>query len=135
MKEKLLLTITSLLSLLLLSIHVTDDIVRGYDRWGFDKLSFVAILVVWLIGTLLVPDRRSGGIIMLLGGFLAGAMPAIHMRGTGAFVKTPGAFFFVWTLFALGALGTMTFILAIRALGRGMGQEQDRRSLAAVPME
>ncbi len=118
-KQKAILTATSLLSILLLSIHVTDDIVRGFDKWGFEKLSFVLILVVWLYGTLLLAERRSGHIIMLLGGLLAALMPAIHMRGTGAFVKSSGAFFFIWTLFALGAAGTLSVILAARGLRRG----------------
>lgn len=119
MKQNGMLTLTSLLSIILLSIHVTDDIVRGYDKWGFEKLSFVLILVVWLCGTLLLAERRAGQVIMLLGGLLAGLMPAIHMRGTGAFVKSSGAFFFIWTLFALGAAGTLSVILSVRALRSG----------------
>ena len=115
-KPKVLLIVTSLLSILLASIHVTDDIVRGYEKWGFEKLSFVLILVVWLSGTLLLAERRSGHVIMLLGGLLAAVMPAAHMRGTGAFVKSSGAFFFIWTLFALGATGTLSVILAARGL-------------------
>lgn len=118
MKHNVLLIVMSLLSILLLSIHVTDDIVRGFDKWGFEKLSFVLILVVWLYGTLLLAERRSGHVIMLLGGLLAALMPAIHMRGTGAFVKSSGAFFFIWTLFALGATGTLSVILAARGLRR-----------------
>jgi hypothetical protein len=116
MKPNGLLTATSLLSILLLSIHVTEDIVRGYDPWGYDKLSFVVILVVWLCGTLLLAERRLGQVIMLLGGLLSALMPAIHMRGSGAFVKSSGALFFIWTLFALGTLGSMTVILAARRL-------------------
>lgn len=119
MKHKAILTATSLLSILFVSIHVSDDIVRGYDKWGYDKLSFVLILVVWLYGTLLLAERRAGNVIMLLGGLLAAIMPAVHMRGTGAFVKSSGAFFFIWTLFALGATGTLTAILAARGLRRG----------------
>ena len=115
-KHNVLLTVTSLLSILLVSIHVTDDIVRGYDQWSFEKLSFVLILVVWLYGTLVLAERRSGHVIMLLGGLLAALMPAIHMRGTGAFVKSSGAFFFIWTLFAVGATGALSVILAARAL-------------------
>src|SRR5687768_4980031 len=119
MKRNGILTVTSLLSILLLSIHVTDDIVRGFDKWGFEKLSFVLILVVWLYGTLLLAERRAGHVIMLLGGLLAALMPAIHMRGTGAFVKSSGAFFFIWTLFAVGTTGVLSVILAARALRRG----------------
>ena len=116
MKPNAILTVTSLLSSLLLSIHLTDDIIRGYEKWGFEKLIFLLILVVLLSGTLLLAERRSGKVIMLLGGLLAALIPAIHMRGTGAFVKSDGAFFFIWTLFALGASGSLTVILAARGL-------------------
>jgi hypothetical protein len=118
-RQNALLTVTSLLSLLLVSIHVTDDIVRGYEKWGFEKLSFVLILVVWLYGTLVLSERRLGRVIMLLGGLLAAIMPAAHMRGTGAFVKSNGAFFFIWILFAAGATGVLSAILAARGLWRG----------------
>ena len=30
--------------------------------------------------------------------------------------KSSGGFFFVWTLIALGAIGTFTFMLSVRAL-------------------
>jgi hypothetical protein len=117
-KHATILTTTSLLSILFASIHVTDDIIRGYEKWGFEKLSFVLILVVWLCGTLLLAERRLGHVIMLLGGLLAAVMPAAHMRGTDAFVKSSGAFFFIWILFALGATGTLSVILAARGLRR-----------------
>jgi hypothetical protein len=116
LKPNALLTVTSLLSILLASIHVSDDIVRGFEKWGFEKLSFVLILVVWLYGTLMLAERRSGKAIMILGGLLALVMPVAHMRGTGAFVKSDGAFFFLWTLFALGATGTLSVILSVRGL-------------------
>lgn len=112
------LTITSLLSILLASIHVSDDIVRGYDKWGFEKLSFVLILTVWLCGALLLAGRRSGYVITLLGGLLALLMLVAHMRGTGSFVKSSGAFFFIWTLFALGTTGTLSVILSVLGLRR-----------------
>ncbi|HEX7154091.1 MAG TPA: hypothetical protein VF618_21570 [Thermoanaerobaculia bacterium] len=134
LKHNHLLIVMSLLSIVLLSLHVTDDIVRGYDRWGYDKLSFVLIMVVWLYGTLLLADRRAGQIIMLLGGFLAAAMPAIHMRGTGAFVKSSGAFFFVWTLFAVGTSGALAVILAVRALRSRASVEGDG-TMTASPNE
>ncbi len=118
-KHNPLLTVTSLLAILFLSIHVTDDIIRGYEKWGFEKLSFLLILVVWLYGTLVLSERRAGRVIMILGGLLAALIPAVHMRGTGSFVKSSGAFFFIWTLFALGATGALTVILAARGLRRG----------------
>ena len=117
--NRVVLLVMSLLSIVFVSIHVADDVARGYDKWSFEKLSFLAILVVWLYGTLVLHERRSGRIIMILGGLLAGIMPVAHMRGTGAFVKSSGAFFFVWTLFAVGASGIFSAILAAQALRRG----------------
>src|SRR6185295_2995318 len=116
MKQNILLTVTSLLSTLLLSIHVTDDIVRGVDVWGRQSLIGVLILVVLLYGTLVLGERRSGRIIMLLGGLMAAGMPVIHARVN---MTKIGPFLFIWTLFALGATGTLTVILAARALRRG----------------
>jgi hypothetical protein len=117
-KHHRLLTVTSLLSILLLSIHVTDDIVRGVDKWGPPSLIGVLILVVLLYGTLVLAERRSGLAIMLLAGLFAAAMPVIHWRVN---MTKPSPFRFIWTLFALGAIGTLTVILAARAL-RGSGR-------------
>ena len=116
MKNSALLIVMSLLSTVLLSIHVTQDIVRGVDQWGRQSLIGVLILVVLLYGTLLLSERRSGLIIMLLGGVLAAAMPVIHWRVN---LARPGSFLFIWMLFALGATGTMTVILAVRGLFAG----------------
>jgi len=57
MKHNVLLAIMSLLSILLFSIHVTHDIVRGMDSWGFRNLFGVLILAVWLYGTLVLADE------------------------------------------------------------------------------
>ena len=75
-----LLKITSLLSLLLLTLHVTDDIVRGISKAESSNIA-LAVLVLLLYGTLVLAERRSGHIIMLLVGLLAAAMPVMHMRG------------------------------------------------------
>jgi hypothetical protein len=119
MKRNVMLVATSLLSILLLSIHVTDDIIRGKSGGGLENLLGILILVVLLCGTLLLAERRSGLIIMLLGGIFAAGMPILHMRGPGVggeFAKTPGAFLFIWTLYALGVTGTFAFILSVREL-------------------
>jgi hypothetical protein len=112
-KHNALLTVTSLLSILLLSIHVTLDIVRGVDKWGPPSLVAVLILVVLLYGTLVLAERRSGLVIMLLGGLFAAAMPVIHWRVN---MTKPNTFLFIWILFALGATGTLSVILAARGL-------------------
>ena len=116
MKHNVLLTITSLLSILLLTLHITDDIVRGISK-AEPSNTALFVLVVFLYGTLVLAERRSGHVIMLLVGLFAAGMPVIHMRGAhyGEIAKSAGGFFFVWTLWALGGVGGLTAILA--ALG------------------
>ena len=117
MKHNTLLAIASLFSILLLTLHITDDIVRGISKAESSNIALL-VLVVLLYGTLVLRERRSGHVIMLLVGSLAAAMPVMHMRGAhyGEIAKSPGGFFFVWTLWALGGLGGFTFILAARGL-------------------
>jgi hypothetical protein len=115
-KPKVMLTVTSLLSILLLSLHIAEDIVLGFSGGGLENLIGIAILVVYLCGTLLLSDRRSGWVIVLLGSIVAAGMPVIHMMGAGVGVKrSAGAFFFVWTLYALGVTGVFGIILSARA--------------------
>ncbi len=107
MKHNVMLTITSLLSILFMTFHLTDDIIRGMASGGVSNLFGVLILVVWLYGTLVLAERRSGYVIILLGSLLGLVVPVIYMMGKGVGVggniaKSNGAFFFVWTLIALG---------------------------------
>jgi hypothetical protein len=118
-KDKVTLTVTSLLSILLILSHLTDDIIRGIEPGGLSNLVGGGLLVVWLFGTLVLGERRSGYAIMLLGGLLAAVVPYLHLRGAGVggeLAKTSGAFFFVWTLLALGVTGPFSVILSVRGL-------------------
>src|SRR5437588_7384420 len=117
MKHNTMLTVASLLSLLFLTLHITDDIVRGISNAESSNTALI-VLVVLLYGTLVLAERRSGHVIMLLVGLLAAAMPVMHMRGAhyGEIARSSGGFFFVWTLWALGGLGGLTFILSARGL-------------------
>ena len=119
MKENAILVVTSLLSLLLLTLHITDDIVRGISKAESSNTALI-VFVVFLYGTLVLAERRAGHIIMLLVGLFAAGMPIIHMRGAHypEIAKSAGGFFFVWTLWALGGLGGLTFILSARGLWR-----------------
>jgi hypothetical protein len=117
MKPTVLLPMASLLSIVLLTLHITDDIVRGISKAESSNTALI-VLVVLLYGTLVLAERRSGHIIMLLVGLLAAAMPVLHMRGVHYpdIATSPGGFFFVWTLWALGGVGGLTVVLAARAL-------------------
>jgi hypothetical protein len=124
------LRITALLSLLLLTLHVTDDIVRGISKAESSNTALV-VLVILLYGTLVLAERRWGHVIMFIVGLFAFAMPVMHMRGAHypQIAASAGGFFFVWTLWALGALGGVTMILSVRGLwsrrrgGTGSGLE------------
>src|SRR5258708_19413900 len=118
MKHNTMLTVASLLSILFLTLHITDDIVRGISKAESSNTALL-ILAVFLYGTLVLPERRWGHVIILLIGLIAAAMPVIHMRGAhyGEIAKSPGGFFFVWILWALGGLGGFTLVPS--APGRG----------------
>jgi hypothetical protein len=116
MKPSVMLVVTSLLSIVLLSLHIAEDIVLGFSAGGLTNLLGIAILVVYLCGALLLSGRRTGLVIVLIGAIIAAGMPVIHMSGAGVGVKrSAGAFFFIWTLYALGVSGTFGIILSVRA--------------------
>jgi hypothetical protein len=121
-KHNVMLTIASLLTVLFLTFHLTDDIVRGMEPGGLSNLiGGVLISVVWLYGTLVLAERRSGYVIILLGSLLGLGVPVIHFMGKGVGVgsriaTSSGAFFFVWTLIALGVTALFSVILSARGL-------------------
>jgi len=122
MKHSVMLTVSSLLLVLFLTFHLADDIVRGFEPGGLANLIVVVpFSVVWLYGTLVLAERRSGYIIMLLLSLFSLVVPYVHMKGKGVGVAsrlagTSGHFFFVWTLLAIGVLGLFSAILSVRGL-------------------
>ena len=122
MNPNRMLTIASLLLVLLSLAHLAQDIVYGYEPGTVNNLVIVPIAVVWLYGTLMLAERRSGYIIILLGSLLSVLVPVVHMRGAkGVGVASrlaghQGHFFFVWTLLATGVLGAFAVILSVRGL-------------------
>jgi hypothetical protein len=113
-----LLSVTSILSVLLLALHISQDIIFGFDRAGLNHLVGVAILLVVVCGAVLLRERVVGKVIMLLGGVMAAGMLPLHMRNglRPEFLQKSGALVFIWTLYLLGVNGTFSAILAIRAL-------------------
>ena len=83
MDQRVMLAVTSLLSILFLTFHLADDIVRGFEPGRIATLTGVVILVVWLYATLVLVGRRSGYVILLLLSILGSVVPVIHMRGAG----------------------------------------------------
>jgi hypothetical protein len=118
MKENVLLTIASLLTILFGTFHLADDVARGMSPGGFLNLVGIVICVILLYATLMLAGRRSGYVIILLESLLFMGIPVIHMRGRGIGFGTTrsGGFFFAWTLLALGVTALFSFILSVRGL-------------------
>jgi uncharacterized membrane protein YgcG len=135
MKRDTMLTIASILSILFITLHTTDDIVRGMEPGRLFDLIVVPILAVWLYGTLVLAGRRSGYVIILLGSLLGLLVPVIHMKGTGvggALAKSSGAFFFIWTLIALGVTALFSVILSACGLWETLPLRTDMQNKQAA---
>jgi hypothetical protein len=119
-KQTDLLSLTSVASALLLALHISQDIVFGFDSAGLNHLVGVAILLVIVCGALLLRERVVGKVIMLLGGVMAAGMLPLHMRHglRPEFLEKSGATLFIWTLYVLGVLGAFSVILSVQALRR-----------------
>jgi hypothetical protein len=130
-------TITSLVTILLVTLHVAGDIVRGMAPGNLTSLGLLSVIVVlWLYGTLLLPGRRGGSIILLLGSLFGLVVPILHMKGAGVdagAAPTDGEFFFIWILLALGASSGFLLVLAVRSLwgSRRTGPVSHQRDGAA----
>ena len=118
MKRIELLSVTSIVSVLLLALHISQDIVFGFDRAGLNHLLGVAILLVVVCGAVPLRDRLAGIVIMLFGGLMAAGMLPLHMRNgmRPEFLEKNGALLFIWTLYVLGVTGAFSVILAFQAL-------------------
>ncbi|MGB9067205.1 MAG: hypothetical protein WCC21_01440 [Candidatus Acidiferrales bacterium] len=102
-----------------MSFHLADDIVRGFEKGGASDLIAVPVFVIWLYGALVLAERRSGHIMMLLGSLLGLLVPVLRMKGKGVggeIAESNGAFFFIWTMIALGATALLSFIHSVRGL-------------------
>ena len=136
MKQTAMLTTTSLLTILLMTFHLTDDILFKMAPAGLSNLFAVFIFVVLLCGTLLLAGRRAGYIIIFFGSVLGLVIPVIHMKGTrgvigGDIGNSSQAFLFVWTLLALGVTATFSVILSASALLSLPWRRSRRTSTAA----
>ena len=83
MRHQLTLTIASLLSILLFSLHWADEVARGLEPGTAQGVGGLLILAVWLSALLVFPERRFGLIVILVGSILASGVPILHMQGRG----------------------------------------------------
>jgi len=84
------LTITSLLTILLPTLHLASDTIHtrvGTPEAGGSALVGLPVLSLLLYGTLVLGERRSGYIIMLLGSIIGLGIPVIHVIGAGGIFR------------------------------------------------
>jgi len=129
MKLNVMSTIASLLSILFLSLHLTDDILRNQagSAQGVASLVVVLILVVWLYGTLALAEQRSGYVIKLVGSLVASLPGVLHLVGVGdvpvSQIATSSGAFFVWVVVALGATAIFSLVLSVYGLRSLQGNQ------------
>ena len=117
MRANLPLTVSSLLTIVLFTVHVTHDFLFGLDSMSrAETLTFLLIMLVSSYGTVELAGRRPGFVVTLLLGILAAALPVLHTAGGPS--SAGRGFFFVWTLLMLGTLGVFSAALSARGLWR-----------------
>jgi len=139
MKQTAMLTTASLLTILLITFHLTGDILFRMSPAGLVNLFAVFVLVVQLYGTLVLGGRRAGYIIIFFGSALGLFIAVIHMKGTrgviGGNIGNSGqAFLYVWTILALGTTATFSMILSAREL-LSLPWRRSRRATTAAKIE
>jgi hypothetical protein len=111
---------------------MTDDFLRegGLAVRGTNNLVVIPVLALFLYGTLVLAERRSGYIIMLIAGLAGLGMPVIHMALAHNVIandlaRARGDYLFVWMLLAVGVTGLFSLILSARCLWNPQwGQER-----------
>jgi hypothetical protein len=113
------LTIVSLISVVLLPLHIAGDIAFGFDKGG-PGLAYVVVPVLLLLvyAALMLAERRLRYIILFLGGLVSLGMPFLHRKSgfTAAVASQPGGILFIWTLVALGVTGGLAMILSVQGM-------------------
>ena len=121
MNPSRMLTITSLLTILFLTFHISDEITRGMEPGKLNMAIPIFVLAGWVYAALALSGRRSGYIILLLGAIIGTGIPIVHMAGPTGLVSSRiansrAAFFWVWQNFTLGVISACSLILAARGL-------------------
>ena len=122
------------LSLLFAMIHLADDYSRGFSAGGTNNLAVLPVLALWLYATLVLVERRSGHIVILLMSIVGSGIPVVHMFGRsgltgGATAKSAGALFFALTLLVVGTVSLVSVLLSVSGLWnlrRGLASQSEK---------
>ncbi|HEY2905263.1 MAG TPA: hypothetical protein VGJ29_05130 [Vicinamibacterales bacterium] len=102
-----------------MTLHLADDIARGMAPRGLLNFAAMIVAVVWLYGTVVLGERRSGQVIILVGSLFDAWVATLHMRGVGLGAGRNGGLFFVWTCLAISATSMFSLVLSAQSLLRG----------------
>ena len=120
MNDRVTLTVSSLLSIVLFSLHWADEVARGLEPGTLPAAGGLVILGLWLCALLVFPRTRWGLVLVFVGALLASGVPILHMTGRGLVLGRYGTgstmLFWVWTNIALGASGLLSLVLSARLL-------------------
>jgi hypothetical protein len=107
---------TSLLAILFMTLHMTDDAIRGENaQGGWAAIVVVLILVVWLYALVRLTEQRAGYIIGLVVSVAVSVPAVLHLTGIGdatlGEILAASGPFFVWVVVGLGvtALSALIF--------------------------
>ena len=108
---------TSLLAILFMTLHMTDDVIRGENaQGGWAAIVVVLILVVWLYALVRLTERKAGYIIGLVVSVFVSIPPVLHLTGvadaTLAEILAASGPFFVWVVVALGVTAISSLIFS-----------------------
>ena len=113
--------VMALIIVALLTFHLSQDVVYGYEPSGLSNLIAVPFVAVWLYATLALAGRRAGYLLLLFGSFFAAIVPVIHMSGRGVraeVVTSSGGLFFIWALIAIATSASVSCLLSVHGLWR-----------------
>jgi len=126
MTNRTVLTITSVVSVFLVVLHVSDDIVRGFEPGGFKTAQGILTMSVWLYAAVALAEGRLKYILVLLGSLLGVVVSLAHMRGVGIVggrvAGSSGMLLWVTTIFTLGVTASVSVALSARELWGLRGQ-------------
>src|SRR5687767_5461789 len=120
MTHRTALTVTSVISIFLVVLHVSEDIVRGFEPGGLKHIQTILTMGLWLYATVGLTEGRVKYTLMLLGNLLGVLVSLAHMMGAGLvggrMAASDGKLLWVLAVLTLGVTASVAATLSARAL-------------------